>query len=394
MPHKILLVHNEYHYRGGEASYVQAQKNLLLSQGHEVVLIEKHNDQIDQRSLKDLWYSGINSVWSISAQAEMRSHISNISPQIVHVHNFFPLWSPAIHQVIKQQGIPTVQHIHNYRLGCLNALLLRNSQICELCVGKNPWRGLVYRCYRNSLPASLAVWLMLIFNRWRKTWQRDVDLFIVPSRFAFHKLIEIGLPADKMRVLPNFVPIPQIETVSPPDQPIFLFVGRLSAEKGIMNLLEIWRRLHEPSWQLKLVGDGELLTTVQAYIAEHQLDNIELLGRQTWQVVQEHIAKSSMIILPSIFYETFGLAVAEAFALGRPALVSNHGALAELVQEGETGFCLPYHQLDLWVERIRWCGNNLCKLAEMGSKAKNFYMQNFTPEAHYSQLMQIYGELT
>ncbi len=393
MPHKILLVHNEYHYRGGEASYVQAQKNLLLSRGHEVFLLEKHNDQISQQSLKDLLYSGINSVWSIPAQAEMRSHITNISPQIVHVHNFFPLWSPAIHQVIKQQGVPTVQHIHNYRLGCLNALLLRNSQVCELCVGKNPWRGLVYRCYRNSLPASLAVWLMLTFNRWRKTWQRDVDLFIVPSRFAFHKLIEIGLPADKMRVLPNFVPLPQIRAVPPPDEPIFLFVGRLSAEKGIMNLLEIWRRLHEPTWQLKLVGDGDLLTAVQAYIAEHQLHNIMLLGRQTWQMVQEYITKSSMLILPSIVYETFGLVIAETFALGRPALVSDHGALAELVQEGETGFCLPYNQLDLWVERIKWCGNNLSKLAELGGKAKNFYMQNFTPDVHYSQLIRIYGEL-
>jgi len=393
MPHKILLVHNEYHYRGGEASYVQAQKQLLLSEGHEVFLLEKHNDQINQRSIKELVYSGVNSIWSYQSQIEIRSHIRNISPQLVHVHNFFPLWSPAIHQAIKQQGIPTVQHIHNYRLGCLNSCLFRNAQVCELCVGRNLWRGLLYRCYRNSLPASLAVWLMLTFNRWRKTWQRDVDLFIVPSRFSLRKLVEIGLPADKMRVLPNFVPVPQIQHSPPPNEPVFLFVGRLSAEKGIMNLLEIWHRLHESSWQLKLVGDGDLLTAVQAYIAEHQLDNIKLLGRQTWQTVQEEITKSSAIILPSICYETFGLAVAEAFALGRPALVSNHGALAELVQEGETGFCLPYHQLDLWVERIRWCGNNLCKLAEMGSKAKNFYMQNFTPEVHYSQLMRIYGEL-
>jgi glycosyltransferase involved in cell wall biosynthesis len=393
MPHKILLVHNEYHYRGGETSYVQAQKNLLLARGHEVYLLEKHNDQINQQSLKDLLYWGINSVWSAPAQAEMRSHIRNISPQIVHVHNFFPLWSPAIHQAIKQQGIPTVQHLHNYRLGCLNACLFRNAQVCELCVGKNPWRGLFYRCYRNSLPASLAVWLMLTFNRWRKTWHRDVDLFLVPSLFTFHKLVEIGLPADKMRLLPNFIPKPQIQATAPPKEPSFLFVGRLSAEKGVMNLLEIWRRLNEPSWQLTLVGEGELLPTVRLYIAEHQLGNIKLLGRQNQQVVQEEIAKASAIILPSIFYETFGLAVAEAFALGRPALVSNHGALAEVVKDGETGFCLPYDQLDLWVERIRWCGDNLSKLAVMGNAAKAFYSQNFTPEVHYSQLISIYSEL-
>ena len=160
-----------------------------------------------------------------------------------------------------------------------------------------------------------------------------------------------------------------------------------------MNLLEIWRRLKEPTWQLQVVGDGELFTSVKLFIAEHQLGNVRLWGRQTWQIVQEQICKSSAIILPSIYYETFGLAVGEAFALGRPALVSDHGALAELVQEGMTGFRLPYNQLDLWVERIRWCGNNLNQLAIMGDAAKEFYSQNFTPEVHYTQLTAIYGQL-
>lgn len=393
---KILIVHNEYQFRGGEETYVSAHTELLANQGHQLQIAIKSNLELQQSSPVQLVKSALDSAWNLQSQAEIDRAISEFFPDLVHVHNFFPLWSPAIHHTAKKRNIPTIQHLHNYRLGCLNACLFRNNQVCELCVGKNPWQGLRYRCYRDSLPASLAVWYMLTVNRWRKTWSRDVSCLLTPSQFSAQKLIEIGLPADKMRVLPNFVsdPLEGLQTSSDLNSPpTFLFVGRLSAEKGIMNLLSAWSFVSELDWRLQIVGEGLLLPDIQRFIQEKSLTNVQLLGHKPKPEVQTLIQTAHVVVVPSICYETFGLSTIEAWGNGKPVIVSDIGALRELVEDGVNGFRVSPYDRQAWVERLTWCGRHLSELAKMGIKARSSYLAGYTPQVHYAQLLKIYESL-
>ena len=273
--------------------------------------------------------------------------------------------------------------------------MFRKGQVCEACLGRNPWRGVMYRCYRNSMPASLGIWQMLTVHRIRHTWHRDVDAFITPSQFAAHKLAEIGLPVEKMHVKPNFVDDPLTGGQVPPfpEMPIFAFIGRLSPEKGVLELLQAWQKVQQPEWQLWIIGSGPQQPILGRLCQEHQLHNVRFHGRCSSQETLDLLQKASMLVLPCRWYETFGRVVIEAFACGRPALVSDIGAVAELVDSNKTGFHVPYTNLNAWVENIRWCGENLTAVEKMGRLARQEYLDKYTPEVNYEYLMQIYQKL-
>lgn len=388
----ILILHNRYQYSGGEDSSTLAEIDVLSQFGHQVTLLEKHNDEIKEYSSLEKLNLFFRTAWNPQEYSKLRSRLQEIQPDLLHVQNFFPLFSPSIHSAAKSLNIPTFQHLRNFRLGCLNSYLFRNGKICEACVGKNAWQGVVYRCYRNSLPASFSVWNMLTYNRWRKTWEREVDAFITPSQFAAQKLIEIGIPQSRLYIKPNVTPDPLANQAMPsfPDRPTFLYVGRLSPEKGLIILLKAWEKLAQSEWELNIIGDGQQRAELEQLVRDRALTNVHFFGYQPKDQVIEAIKQSTAIVVPSQWYETFGRVVIEAFACGRPALISNLGALAELVQDNETGFLIPHHAMQSWVETLRWSGNHLMQMEKMGKKARQVYQQKYTPEINYQQMMNIY----
>jgi hypothetical protein len=198
IPHHIVMVHNRYQYSGGEDVSTQAEIAMLKAAGHQVTYIEEDNQRINNFTTPEKLNLFLTTPWNSAQAKKFQSLLKNLQPDIFHVQNFFPLFSPSIHSAAKSLHIPTIQHLRNFRLGCLNGYLYREESICEACVNHNPWRGVVYRCYRDSLPASLGLWNLISFNRWRKTWLNDVDKFISPSRFATEKLIEIGIPPNRL----------------------------------------------------------------------------------------------------------------------------------------------------------------------------------------------------
>ena len=392
---KILMLHNSYQYIGGEDSSTTAEIEVLRQAGHKVLLIEENNNRIKQFSPLNKLQLFFSAAWNDQKYQEMRSLLQELSPDLFHVQNFFPLFSPSIHAAAKSLNIPTIQHLRNFRLGCLNGYLFRENMVCETCVGKNPWPGLINRCYRNSLPESLGVWNMITHNRWRKTWHQDVNAFIAPSHFAAQKLVEIGIPSDRLYVKPNVTPDPLInESITPfPQIPTFLFIGRLSSEKGIMTLLKAWKKLAQSDWKLQIVGDGQQKKELEIYANEHSLTNVKFKGYQPKNIIIELIKKSTTVVVPSQWYETFGRVVIEAFACGRSALVSKIGALSELVTEGETGFLINPTHIDAWVERLEWYGKNNLDISQMSHKCRQIYLKKYTPEINYQQLINIYNRV-
>ena len=392
---KCLFLHNYYQNGGGEDVSMAAEIDILRQAGHQVELLTWHNDSIATMPAPEKLALFWRSTWNLQAQAQVRSALQAMQIDLLHGQNFFPLVSPSVHTAARSLDIPTVQHLRNFRMGCLNAYLYRQGRVCEDCVGRNPWRGVVRRCYRDSLPASVSLWQMLTYHRWRQTWEKDVDAFITPSQFAAQKLIEVGIPAEKLHVKPNFIadPLSNGEIQPLPECPTFLFAGRLSPEKGAMDLLKAWQLVDQPDWRLIIVGDGPEKTALQTCCQEHSLTNVYFRGRLPLGRLMTLMQESTMLLVPSLWYETFGRVVIEAFACGRAVVCSNLGALAELVSDNKTGCLVEPGNIQTWAERIAWCGANTMAVKQMGENGRRLYLKKFTPQKNYHQLIDIYNQV-
>lgn len=394
-PLHIVMLHNRYQYAGGEDVSTDADVELLREYGHQVTLIEVHNDIIKAYSQFGKLKLFAETAWNFRAYFEMRSQFQKLKPDLVHVQNFFPLFSPSVHAAARSLNIPSIQHLHNFRLGCLNGYLLRNGKICETCVGQNPWHGVRYGCYRDSAIASFAVWAMIMVNRWRRTWEKDVSGFITPSHFAANKLKEIGISSDRLYVKPYVInhPVHRDLELNIPDQPNFLFVGRLSPEKGVITLLKAWVALNKSDWRLTILGDGAERAKLEQFVSESGLENVEFLGYLPPAKIMEVIQSATAIAVPSQWYETFGRVVVEAFACGKPVLASALGALSELITSEHNGFLIPCDRITAWTEKLYWCGTNPETMQIMGNNAYKTYQESYTRSANYHQLMKIYDSV-
>jgi glycosyltransferase involved in cell wall biosynthesis len=281
-----------------------------------------------------------------------------------------------------------VQTLHNFRLLCPNALLFRDGRVCEDCLGRSvPWPGVVHQCYRGSLAASTGVTTMLAAHRALGTWRKAVDVYVALTEHGRQRFIAGGLPARKIVVKPHFVhpdPGPGTGTGG-----YAVFVGRLSAEKGLETLLAAWKELGG-AVPLRIVGDGPLTAMVQQAAARNA--GIRWLGRKTPAEVRELLGGAMFLVFPSHCYETFGLALVEAFARGTPVLASNLGAMAELVGHGRTGLCFqPGNSADL-AAKARDLLAGPTALQRMRQAAREEYERKYTAERNYRALLSIYEQ--
>lgn len=380
---RILSVHNTYQIRGGEDESRAAEENLLREHGHHVDQYEETNDRVATLSKAQL---AVKTIWSTETYRDVTQHLKQHAVDVVHVQNFFPLISPAVHHAAHDAGVPVVQTLRNYRLLCPNALFFRDGNVCEDCLGKAiPYPGVVHGCYRDSRVASAGVATMIVAHRALKTWTQNIDYFITLTEFARQKFIAGGFPAEKIIVKPNFVnPDPQ---PGKGDGGYMLFVGRLSVEKGLDTLIEAWRRLDIPV-PLKIIGDGPLSDMVQS--AAQEINTIEWLGRQPMQEVYDLMGRAIAVIFPSKWYETFGRVAVEAFAKGTPVIASNIGAIAELVDGDRTGRRFSPGDPDDLTRQVKWLMNHPGAVHQMRQAARVEFQTRYTAEINYRLLMDIY----
>ena len=380
---RILLVHNIYQQTGGEDLVVPDEARLLSSRGHDVAQYFVHNDQVNSLSRLTL---AQRTVWSQPAYRAVRAAIMTHRPQVVHVHNTLPLLSPSVYYAAGAEGVPVVQTLHNYRLMCPAAVCFRDGHVCTECVGKPvAWGAVRHACYRGSRSASAAIVTMLSVHRMLGTWEHKTSVYIALTNLARRMFIESGLPAEKLVVKPNFVsPDPGIGTGS---GGYALFVGRLSAEKGLHTLLHAWRTIGDqlPLW---VVGDGPLGPDVAA--ATQDTRGIRWLGKRAPQDVVPLLQEATCLVFPSECYETFGRVIVEAFAAGTPVVAAGHGAAAELVADGITGVHFrPGDAADLAAKVIQL--NSHPALRErMRVAARADFENRFTADVNYRSLLAIY----
>ncbi len=384
---RILTVHNRYKYRGGEDESREAEDTLLAESGHEIRQIVFDNAQINARNAVKV---GINATWSSSSYVRIRDYIKLWRPDILDVHNFFPLASPSVYYAARRCGVPVAQTLHNYRILCPGANFYRAGSVCEDCSGRIlPWPGILHSCYRGSALQTSAVALMIASHRLLRTWERMVSVFFVLSEFAKRKFVQSGLPESKMVVKPNFIVDPG-QIGSGGDE--FLYAGRLSPEKGIRTLLRGIAATQSPNARFRIVGDGPLESEVRE--AALRDARITYDGRLPLARVMALMASSRAVIVPSECYETFGRAAAEAFATGTPVICSDTGAVAEIVDDEKTGFHFRSGDGAGLARTIDRACANPESLASMRELARATYEAKYTPERGYQLIMSAYERVT
>ena len=384
---RVMLVHSEYQHPGGEDEVVHREKHLLLEAGHVLSEYRRRNAEINEYGLLRRATLPFRTVWAGDSCQELKSLLESSQPDIVHFHNTFPLISPAAYYTCRRVGIPVVQTLHNPRLLCPAASFYRDGRICEDCLGKTvPWPAVIHACYRSSRSQTAVTAAMLAFHRWARTWEKLVDVYIASSEFYCEKFITGGLPADRIAVKPHFV-----ESNPTPKESLgdyALFIGRLTAEKGVPTLLKAWRGLDQIP--LKIRGEGPLFDEVCRF-SELRPSTIHLLPRTSRDELTSVLKGSRFLVWPSEgYYETFGLVAIESFACGVPVIASGLGTMGEIVEDGRTGLHFkPGEPVDL-AAKVEWAWAHPEEMAAMGRAARAEYEAKYTAERNYQMLMEIY----
>lgn len=376
---RILVAHNRYQQAGGEDAVFENEVSLLRAAGHEVFTILASNDDI-KGPIGRIAAAGLVTYNPWGAQ-QISNAVDQCKPEVLHVHNYFPRFSPSIFYAAAKKKVPAVWTLHNYRVACAGAFLYRNGQPCQDCITGNVISAVRHKCYRNSRLGSAAVAAMIASHRAMGTWQTKVARFIALTQFSRDRLIEGGLPAEKVVVKPNFSNIQR--SVGGGKREGALYVGRLSREKGVDILVDAWRTMDVP---LVIIGDGPDREVLQA----RSTPNVTFSGWKSADDVASAMAASKLLIVPSVWYENFPMTVVEAMAVGTPVMVSALGALKEIVADGVTGlhFC-PGDASDL-ASRVRLAFESPDVLSEMGRAAGRYFDAHLSPQENLRRLEEIY----
>ncbi len=378
---KVLIIHNEYQHRGGEDTVVAAESALLRDAGHQVHVELVSNSEIQGLSGKIQTF--IRTPYDTRRKAWVNHLLDATDYDVVHVHNFFPLLTPAIHEAAAARGVAVVQTLHNYRLLCAGALFLRDGQLCEKCLGGSSLWGALHRCYRGSALGSLAVVRLQRRANRHQTWHRHVHRFIALTEFAKGKFVTGGLPVERISVKPNFAgPL----TTPMQDRQGAVFVGRLSPEKGVRTLVESWKKL--PHIPLTIIGDGPEREALEQMAPS----NVAFRGALPADQVRMAMAAAQALVMPSVWYEGFPMTLVEAFSVGTPVIASRIGSLAELIRDGIAGRTFEPSNVEDLAQVVQSTFARPDLLRDMGSAAHAEYQQLYTPRTNLARLEGIYRE--
>ena len=376
---RILVAHNAYHYRGGEDTLVDAELAMLRSHGHQVSLYRRDNGELARiRPAR----AAIDTIWSMRTVEELRTVAARFAPELIHAHNTFPLISPSLYGIAESLRIPVVQTLHNFRLLCPQAMLVRRGQVCTDCIGRWPWRAVLHRCYRGSFAQTAVTASMLALHRMRGSWRHDVSRYIVLNRTCRDLFIAGGLPPEKLCIKPNFV--------EPSGTPQWVcraggvFIGRLSHEKGLAILAEALQTL--PGTTIDVYGKGPLQPLVE------QTAGLHYCGFLSSAALRQRMQQAAYLVMPSTGMESFGLAAIEAFACGVPVIASRQGGLGELVTHKKNGLLVTPGNPAALAAAISYADTHPHEMRRMGIDAYQTWRAHYTPEHNYELLMRIYDE--
>jgi glycosyltransferase involved in cell wall biosynthesis len=388
---KILIVHNRYRSNApsGENAVVDQESSALSSRGHDVALFQRHSEEIATWSPLRRATLPARVLWSRDTRRGIAESLAKFAPDVVHIHNTFPLVTPSVLYACREASVPVVVTVHNYTLGCAGGKLFRDGRVCHDCLGGSSLPGLVHGCYRGSPVATAPV----VLGSWlhASAWRRMIAAYIFISAAQRDLLAPVGLPAARSFVKHNFVPPPSPHAEIATEAQV-AYVGRLDEAKGVPFLMRAWdafRARHSQSpLRLVVAGDGTMSAAVADWAARHT--SVTMAGHVSRSEASRILAASRAVVVPSQWEETFGLVAVEAMATGTAPVAAAHGALPELVTDGADGALFPPTDVDALVDILVDVDDNPQRWNEYGQQARQTYQNRFTVEVGIDRLLEIY----
>ncbi|MFO7888942.1 MAG: glycosyltransferase family 4 protein [bacterium] len=408
---KILMIDKFYFIMGGAERYYFELSDILESHDHQVIPFSmNHPDNFstpyskyfvdfidyDHISFSKNPVQGISAfmrmIYSTQAQKRIQRLIDKEKPDIAHIHMIDHQLSPSILDTLKKNGIPIIQTVHQYKLVCPNYRLynMRTKNICEKCLGGNYFHPLIERCHKNSFIASFMISMETSIHKFFRLYEKNIDLFHVPSSFMGAKLIQAGI--DKNKVDHLFYTI-DIEKFKPHYEckDYFVYYGRLALEKGIMTLLKSMHRIS--SSKLVIVGDGPQKQELKEYVESQNLKNVIFAGLKYKGELTKIISNAKFVVVPSEWYDNSPLVIYESFAMGKPVIGSNIGGIPELIKDKNCGLIFDPGNSDMLAEKINCMLASDKLILDYGKKARKRAENNFGPDVHYQKMMEKYNHI-
>ena len=402
-----VLFCNKYNFPfSGTEVYLFELMELLRSRGHEVALFSMADPRgestsydhhfvphVEFKTPSGSWakmWQAAHAIYSTDARRRLRAMIRDFRPDVAHVRNIYHHLSPSILWELRAQRVPVLYHINDFKLLCPSYNLVSQGEACEACKRGAFWHALRAPCY-PGLGARTTLAAEALTHRWLGTYRKCVDLFLGPSQFVRDKFVEHGWDNTKFQVLPHFQKLPEIAPSKGSDNRQILYVGRLSAEKGIEDLVRAMAQVAD--MQLVIAGDGPKKSDLQKLSDDLELPNIEFTGQVSFSKRDALIARSRFTVMPSHAYETFGKTILESYALGRAVVASDTGSRRELVHQGETGLLYRCGNVDELAQSIRLLASSPELAEKMGRAGQALVREKYSPDSHFQNLMTLYEGL-
>lgn len=387
---KVLIVHGRYRSvaPSGENRVVDRESAALEAAGHQVELFQRDSDDIAGWSLAGKAALPARSLWNGLVRHELARRLELTRPDVVHIHNTFPLISPSVLYACRDAKVPVVATIHNYKLLCASGDFFRDGKLCHDCAGGHGGAALRHGCYRGSRVATVPVVASLAVHR--SAWRQLVSAYIFISAAHRDLMHDLALPEDRVFVKHNFVP-PVPSPGREPEQ-LVVYLGRLDAAKGALFLMKAWDhfRALNPESRLRLVvaGGGPLADEVRNWGATHR--SVDVVGVLPPEDAARLLRRAVAAVMPSQWEETFGLVAIEAMAAGVAPIAPARGSFPELVTDGFNGALFEPEDPAALAQVLGDVDRDPERYVEYGRQGRTTFETRFHPTANLEELLEVY----
>lgn len=405
---KILYINNYNYMRGGAESVFLEEAELMKRHGHitypfcrrhENNLPSKYSGYFPGEMVTDSIRPNISSLRSLSqifysreARKCLAKMMQDIDIDVAHAHNIYSRLTSSVLDLLYEKNVPVLMTLHDYKLICPNYKLMYQGKICEECKNHKYYMAAWNKCHKDNTIASTLVSIESYFNHFFSRYKKNVRLFISPSQFLKQKLKEFGWPEEKIRCIPNFVSLSEFVPKYDPGK-YFLYLGRLSSEKGILTLIRAFMQLTSPKAELCIVGDGPIKNQLEGEAAADS--RIRFTGYLSGVALKETTRNALSVIVPSEWYENAPISVLEALALGKPVVGARIGGIPEMIKNGIDGYLFASGNKDDLNEKLEhFLAMSDKQIREMGQMARQKVERQYTPELHYERLVDLYDEVS
>ncbi len=407
----ILLINKSYQTKGGVERHILDLQRLLEQNGHRVLIFAtRDNNTISNPFIKyfpkyhdfsknSSFWTNLKSIFSFFINFEATRNLKKLIKEnkidIAHIHNIYHHLSPAILKVLKNNNIPIVMTLHDYKLICPNYSLFdfQKNKICEKCKNRNYFNCYKNRCIQNSGIKSLIATFEMYFQQKFFSYSKLVDTFIAPSKFIKNKFLEFNFPNKNIEQIYNFT---EINNDSPEIKDYFLFFGRLSKEKGLKEFIEILPNLKR-DFNFYIAGSGPEEENLKKLVKNLNLDDkirfLGFFGNNKQNELNTLISEAQFVVVPSIWYENCSLSILESMAKEKFVFATNTGGSSELINNYKTGILFDIKNTKDTIDKFNKILDNKELIKEISINAKQSIEQEFNSDIYYQKLINIYNKV-